>query len=97
MFAVVALRGSAAAGVRGERKREARRSYSPLYLEQRRCEEAAPRWPARGGGYGSEWRRWGAGEGASGGSEVRGGGGARREGLFIGGERQWRRGRCGGW
>ena len=37
VFAVAALRGSAAAGVRGERKREARRSYSPPYLEQRRC------------------------------------------------------------
>jgi hypothetical protein len=58
VFAVTALRGLTAAGVRGEREREGRRSYSPPYLEQRRCKEAAPWWLARGGGYGSGWRRW---------------------------------------
>ena len=52
VLAVAALRGSTAAGVRGEREREVRRSYSPPYLEQRQCEEAAPQWPARGGGAG---------------------------------------------
>jgi hypothetical protein len=36
---VAALRGSTAAGVRGEREREVRRSYSPPYLEQRWCKE----------------------------------------------------------
>ena len=77
VFMVAALRGSTAAGVRGEREREVRRSYSPPYIEKRRCKEAAPRWLARGGGYGSGWRRWGAGEGVSGGGEVRGGEGRR--------------------
>ena len=37
--ATAALQGSTAAGVRGKRKREARRSYSLPYLEQRWCEE----------------------------------------------------------
>jgi hypothetical protein len=60
--AAAALQVLAAAGATGRRGREARRFFSPPYLGQWRCEEAAPRWPAGlgvcggGGGAGSSGR-----------------------------------------
>ena len=56
--AMVAPRwGSTAAKVRRESERETRGSYCTSYPGQRQCVEAAPWWPAFGGGGDGGWWR----------------------------------------
>ena len=100
--AAAALRGPAAARVRGEMSREARAFYCPPHLGLEWSEEAARRWPAaasggaRSGGVAQLGRRL---EVAVGVVVV----GKRRKGLFIGvegggqeGTRRWPAGGLGG-
>jgi len=78
-------------GRRGKRERRVRGFDSPPWLGLGWSEEAAPRWPAGGGGYGGGGGAVGSGRGAGGGGWGCGSEGD-AEDPFIGRERQWRGG-----